>query len=198
MQSPQPHLQTSLPVERTNSFGEVIVEAFRNKYDFLSNFFVTNTPITWRGQKFSTSEHAYQWAKTDDLVEQRTVLVHVMDWGNDKFYEMPTTPGQAKTAGAGVTLRADWEETRLEIMYDILMAKFTQNWDLRQKLLDTGDAMLIEGNTWCDNFWGACKCKKCEHKEKENMLGKLLMRLRTELGKPTRVFCLGCPVDPKV
>jgi ribA/ribD-fused uncharacterized protein len=92
-------------------------------------------------------------------------------------------------------LRADWEETRLDIMYDILKAKFTQNPEIRQKLLDTGDTMLIEGNTWCDNFWGSCTCPDCKRKEKKNMLGKLLMRLRTELSTPSKVYCLGCPVQ---
>jgi ribA/ribD-fused uncharacterized protein len=190
MQSPQPHLQTCLPVERTNSFGEVIIEAFCNEYDFLSNFYLA--PLTWRGQKFSTSEHAYQWAKTDNPKEQKTILVYVMESG----YEMPTTPGQAKRAGQIVTKRADWEEIRLDIMYDILIAKFTQNWDLRQKLLATGDAELIEGNSWHDNDWGACRCSDCAKEEKNNYLGKLLMRLRMELAKPSHIACLGCPLEP--
>jgi len=189
MQSPQPHLQRSLPVERKTAFGEIIIEAFRNEYDFLSNFFVA--PVTWRDQKFSTSEHAYQWAKTDDPEEQKTILVYVMESG----YEMPTTPGQAKSAGKAVTKRADWEQTRLDIMYDILKAKFTQNWDLRQRLLETGDAELVEGNSWHDNTWGACRCSECAKKEKTNFLGMLLMRLRTELAKPSAVYCLGCPVQ---
>ena len=189
MQSPQPHLQTSLPVERTNSFGEVIIEAFRNEYDFLSNFYVA--PVTWRGQKFSTSEHAYQWAKTSDPAEQKTILIYVMESG----YEMPTTPGQAKSAGKVVTKRDDWEATRVDVMYDILKAKFTQNWDLRQRLLKTGEAELIEGNSWHDNDWGACRCHDCTKKEKTNFLGMLLMRLRTELSKPSQVYCLGCPVQ---
>ena len=192
MQSPQPHLTTSLPVERTSPFGERIIQAFRNEFDFLSNFYLSE-PFEWRNKKFSTSEHAFQWAKSDDPAEQKTVLVETIDY-DGKLYEMPTTPGQAKKAGAKVTLRPDWEATKLDIMYDILKAKFTQNWGLRQKLLATGDAMLIEGNTWHDNFWGSCKCADCAKKEKENMLGKLLMRLRTELSKPSPIACLGCPV----
>ena len=190
MQSPQPHLQTSLPVEHTNSFGEVIIDAFRNEYDFLSNFYIS--PLTWKGHKFSTSEHAYQWAKTDDPAEQKTVLVHVFETGG----EMPTTPGQAKSAGGAVTLRPDWEETKLNIMYDILKAKFTQNWGILQKLLNTGDAELIEGNSWHDNWYGDCKCQGCKNIPGQNILGKILMRLRTELGKPSKIYCLGCPVAP--
>lgn len=44
--------------------------------------------------------------------------------------------------------------------------------DYLQKLLETGDGLLIEGNNPHDTFWGACKEKG------QNNLGKLLMRLR--------------------
>ena len=33
-------------------------------------------------------------------------------------------------------------------MYEIVQAKFTQNPDLKEKLLATGDEYLEEGNTW--------------------------------------------------
>ena len=44
----------------------------------------------------------------------------------------------------------------------------------------TGDAELIEGNTWHDNYWGVCSCSKCNGRGK-NRLGKLLMKVREEL-----------------
>ena len=51
---------------------------------------------------------------------------------------------------------------------------------LRQMLLDTGDAILIEGNFWHDNFFGSCTCPKCGNKGQNN-LGKLLMQIRDEM-----------------
>ena len=39
-------------------------------------------------------------------------------------------------------------------MYEIVLAKFTQNPDLKKKLLATGDEHLEEGNTWGDTIWG--------------------------------------------
>ena len=39
-------------------------------------------------------------------------------------------------------------------MFDIVLAKFQQNDNLRFRLLDTSDNKLIEGNTWHDTFWG--------------------------------------------
>jgi predicted NAD-dependent protein-ADP-ribosyltransferase YbiA (DUF1768 family) len=48
-------------------------------------------------------------------------------------------------------------------------------------LLATGDEELIEGNTWHDNTWGNCVCQKCQDIPGRNMLGMLLMELRTEI-----------------
>ena len=52
---------------------------------------------------------------------------------------------------------------------------------LGQKLLDTGDEELIEGNHWCDNVWGNCYCEKCANITGQNRLGQMLMRVRDEL-----------------
>lgn len=52
---------------------------------------------------------------------------------------------------------------------------------LKKKLLETGDAELIEGNYWHDNTWGQCYCPRCKNKIGENHLGKLLMKIRESL-----------------
>lgn len=60
-------------------------------------------------------------------------------------------------------------------MYEICKAKFTQNEDLKEKLLATGNNILEEGNTWGDRVWGTVNGVG------ENRLGKILMRVREEL-----------------
>lgn len=60
-------------------------------------------------------------------------------------------------------------------MYEIVLAKFTQNPELLDKLKATGDAILIEGNYWHDTFWGVCEGKG------KNYLGKIIMKIRAEL-----------------
>ena len=72
-------------------------------------------------------------------------------------------------------LRGDWEEVKDNIMYEICKAKFTQNEDLKEKLLATGNDILEEGNTWGDRVWGTVNGVG------ENRLGKILMRVREEL-----------------
>lgn len=70
---------------------------------------------------------------------------------------------------------------RLEAMESILRSKFSVP-ELKEKLLSTGNAELIEGNYWHDNFWGSCQesCAKCFSKEKHNHLGKILMKIRQD------------------
>jgi ribA/ribD-fused uncharacterized protein len=129
---------------------------------------------------FPTSEHAYQWAKTLDPGEKDYILHNYSDIGSSAI-AFETTPGVAKRRGKEITLRSDWSEVRYGIMVEIQRAKFTQHCGLRQKLQETGDAILIEGNNWHDNTWGECSCDGCKNKEKQNLLGKALMQVRDEL-----------------
>jgi predicted NAD-dependent protein-ADP-ribosyltransferase YbiA (DUF1768 family) len=64
-------------------------------------------------------------------------------------------------------------------MYTLLMLKF-ENEYLREKLLETGDADLIEGNRWHDKFWGKCVCDKCKGAG-ENNLGRILKKIRDRI-----------------
>ena len=60
-------------------------------------------------------------------------------------------------------------------MQEIVQAKFEQNPVLAKWLLNTGDAKLIEGNTWNDRYWGVCAGIG------QNKLGKILMKVRDNL-----------------
>lgn len=72
-------------------------------------------------------------------------------------------------------LRKDWESVKDQVMYKALQAKFTQHESLKELLLSTGDAKLIE-HTANDNYWADGGDGKGKNK-----LGLLLMRLRNEL-----------------
>ena len=93
--------------------------------------------------------------------------------GRRAFAELDAS--DAKKLGRQVPLRGDWEEVKDNIMYEICKAKFTQNEDLKEKLLATGNDILEEGNTWGDRVWGTVNGVG------ENRLGKILMRVREEL-----------------
>lgn len=137
------------------------IDHFRGEYAFLSNFW--EIPVTYQGLTYGSNEAAFQAQKCMTKEERLP------------FTEM--RPAMSKKAGRRVQLRADWEDVKLSIMEDIVRAKFTQNEDLKQLLLATGDLVLEEGNTWHDTFWGV----DVKTQEGENHLGRILMRVRQEL-----------------
>lgn len=53
----------------------------------------------------------------------------------------------AKREGYKVKLRENWEDIKIDVMYQIVLAKFSQNEFLKQKLIATGREWLEEGNT---------------------------------------------------
>lgn len=140
------------------------IDSFRGEYRFLSNFFMCYSWLPCEGVFYPTAEHAYQAAKTDNKTERRRIAY------------LPTA-GAAKREGRKLTLRRDWEQIKLRVMYTIVRVKFNANPGLAQMLINTGDAELIEGNAWGDTFWGTCKGVG------RNELGKILMRVREELEK---------------
>lgn len=141
------------------------ISGFNGSYGFLSNFYAI--PIEFEGLKYTSVEHAYQAAKTEDDNLRATIA-------------SLTTPGYAKKAGRNLLLREDWEDVKIPIMLRLLQKKF-RNPILKAALLQTGDAYLVEGNYWHDNFWGNCSCSRCQRIQGENWLGKLLMQVRDEL-----------------
>lgn len=83
-------------------------------------------------------------------------------------------PSEAKALGKKIKIRPDWESVKLYIMESLVWNKF-QDPVFGQKLTNTGDAMLIEGNWWGDRYWGVCKGVGANH------LGKILMNVRERL-----------------
>lgn len=134
------------------------IDSFSGKYRFLSNFWPCK--VVWEGVEYPSTEHAYQAAK---LVNKE-----------DRELVRNATAAEAKKLGRKFPMIDGWDNVRLNVMYDLCLQKF-QNPELKQKLLDTGDAILIEGNWWGDTFYGVCKGIG------ENNLGKILMRIRSEL-----------------
>ena len=138
-----------------------IINDFRGEYRWLSNYHLID--IKYKGKVYTSSESAYQAQKTDDIEWQEKI-------------RLAPTPKEAKKLGAKCPLKPYWNNIRIIHMNNILNIKF-DNEELRQKLIDTKDSVLIEGNYWHDNFFGSCNCEKCGNKG-ANVLGTLLMLVR--------------------
>ena len=90
-------------------------------------------------------------------------------------------------------LRPAWDDIKLNVMRDLVWRKFSEDPELRAKLLATGDAELVEGNAWGDTFWGVDQSGKGE-----NHLGKILMETRTRLTKQTAAVLYAKRVAPEI
>ena len=96
---------------------------------FLSNFYPS--PFTVNGIQYKSNEHFFQSAKALDPTEAL--------WVRDAPDAL-----ESKRRGRKVRLRPDWDTVKLDVMAEGIWAKFTQNPDLKAKLLATGDAILGE------------------------------------------------------
>lgn len=114
------------------------------------------------GLEWDTVEHYFQAMKTTDASLRGTI-------------RFAGSPKLAKRLGRQLPLRSDWEAVKIPVMRRALMHKFEVNNEMGRLLLETGDAFMVEGNTWGDRFWGAVD------NVGENWLGALLMLRRAEL-----------------
>jgi ribA/ribD-fused uncharacterized protein len=118
-------------------------------------------PIDLDGERWPTSEHYFQAQKfEDDAYRQKIRKIN--------------SPMQAARLGRDRTqkLRGDWESVKVAIMRQAVMAKFTQHEDLRELLLSTGEARIVE-HTENDDYWG-----DGGDGSGKNMLGAILMEIR--------------------
>jgi ribA/ribD-fused uncharacterized protein len=83
----------------------------------------------------------------------------------------------------------EWDLKRVNVMFYLVMQKFSRHLELRDKLLATKNAALVEANAWKDKFWGEYyqwneALNKWDYVGGENKLGKILMNVRYLLGGP--------------
>lgn len=154
-----------------------MINQFKDEYRFLSNFFMTT--VMFDGVLYPSSEHAYMAAKTTDP-ETRAYISTIISCADAKAY------------GRTIPLRAGWDSMKFAIMHEILMDKFERNPIIRQKLIDTGDQQLVEGNWWGDKIWGVC----LKTNQGQNHLGQALMTVRTHMqlryaAKPVQLIIAG-------
>jgi ribA/ribD-fused uncharacterized protein len=156
-----------------------VIDIFDGPYRFLSNFAFSPIvvrmeyfPGYYRKVAFSTVEHAYQANK----------MVKFSDVEKIQAIE---PPNEAKKLARSLPLRKNWDTIRIPTMTRLIDLKFPFYADMYRensylpimtdKLLDTEDCRLIEGNWWNDIFWGKC------NGEGENHLGKILMARREKI-----------------
>lgn len=114
-------------------------------------------------------EREYQAAKAADPAVAAEILACTEPFGKLG----------SKKMGRNALYRPDWELVKFQVMSHFVLKKFTEHEELGDKLVSTGNALLVEGNGWHDNIWGDCKCggPDCQNPGL-NWLGHVLMVTR--------------------
>lgn len=139
---------------------------------YLANF--SDTPFFLRGRRWATVEHYYQSQKFRHDLELMQRIANA------------ATPLAAKHLAKTFREKIDpkWGQIREGVMYDAISAKFRQNHDLAEKLVSTGDEMIVEAAA-DDDYWGNGRDGLGL-----NRMGVLLMRLRQEMASNRSGFSL--------
>jgi len=134
------------------------ITSFTGDYDFLSNSY--KSPVEFNGIEYATVDACY-WAQRPKDEHSRI-----------KFARLK--PAKAKAKAINAIPRDDWDDVKVNIMNNILLKKFGKE-ELKKKLLDTGNAELINNVSYNDEFYGV------HYGNGENILGKLLMQIRDKI-----------------
>ena len=170
-------LKVKLPVEE----GEAPVFFFAgnpalNEFKEFSS--MHEAPIQIDGTTFPTVEHYYQWSKAKQFGDAE-IQAKIMKTASAK---------SVKSYGKKVKNFNDeaWNERKDQVMRVAVKAKFMQHPELLKKLRDTGTRPIAEADPR-GKYWGigtsadTSKAKDPERWPGKNVLGKILMELRSEL-----------------
>lgn len=125
-----------------------------------------------------------------DTVEKYMMAMKAKLFGDFEVQkEIMKTTHQAKIKALGRKVRnfdpVIWDNHKYQIVYKGNYEKFTQHQDLKERLLSTGDAILVEASPY-DKVWGiGSNDPKVIADESlwkgENLLGKILMEVRDDI-----------------
>lgn len=129
----------------------------------------------YQDQEFFSSEQAFMWEKARFFRDEKMaeLILHTQN------------PKDAKALGRKVRgFDAErWIIGSFQVMMSVNIAKYSQNPNLKEKLLATGDKTLVEASPY-DKIWGIGLSEdddRCldEHQwQGMNLLGKALMQVR--------------------
>ena len=147
-----------------------IISGFKKEYEFLSPFHI---------HEFMYKENVY--SSLVNVLYEKYVLASDLSGGQKNMlinkirtgFPMNSKRLLEKHGIAEVDISED-------DLYEIILEKFSSDDLLKEKLLETGSQELIYLNTWGDTRFGMCLTEE-ETVKGENLLGKALMRVRTNL-----------------
>ena len=132
----------------------------------LDNF--SSFKVERNGYLYASAEEAYQAARFEGVskeIVERIKNSHSAD------------EAQRIARASKDKQRSDWDDVKVDVMEEILRLKVAQNTYVKEKLLQSGEYLLVEDSPK-DSFWG------CGYdRSGDNRLGKLWMKIREDLRK---------------
>jgi len=138
-------------------------------YGCFSNWYLCK--IMKNGLEYCSSEQALMWEKAM-LFNDKEIANQIMQTNNQAGIK--ALGRKVKNFDENI-----WAQKRYQIMVDILICKFRQNKDLKDKLMSTGDSELFECSPY-DKIWGIGSYN-INTPNGQNLLGKALMEVREKL-----------------
>lgn len=137
------------------------IVGFSGEYEFLSNSY--NCKIYDEKDKltYSNIESALIAQKSTDFGTRR------------KFTRLNAMKARKKESS--IPDNYEWEDNKDKIMYSFIVDKFKKGSSLADKLIKTGNKILINAVSYPDEYYGV------HYGKGENKLGKMLMKRREEL-----------------
>ncbi|OZG74065.1 swarming motility protein YbiA [Hahella sp. CCB-MM4] len=132
-----------------------------DEYGAFSNF--SAYPIKLKGKVWPTSEHYFQAMKFLSAEDQEQIR-------KAKSPMLAARMGRDRKK----KIRKNWDSVKNSVMKEALLAKFSQHDDLKNLLISTRPAKLVE-HTSNDSYWGDGGGRG------KNMLGQILMEVRETL-----------------
>ncbi|RYE15423.1 MAG: NADAR family protein [Rickettsiales bacterium] len=166
------------------------------EWNELSNFYILETPITYDGKKYATSEHLYQASKyfvenpTKEQLEYIEIIRTSSTPAESKIYSRKNlkykflTPEQRNIIQKyeNVEPNKNWESKKERLMMMCLTLKFSSDKHSRDVLLSTENALLCESSPY-DLYWGLGP-----KGYGQNRLGVLLMKVRREINNVSTLY----------
>lgn len=137
------------------------IVGFNGEYEFLSNSY--NCKIYDEKDKLTYSN-----------IESALIAQKSTDYGTRrKFTRLNAMKARKKESS--IPDNYEWEDNKDKIMYSFIVDKFKKGTVLADKLIKTGNKILINAVSYPDEYYGV------HYGKGENKLGKMLMKRREEL-----------------
>ena len=147
------------------------------QYAYLSNFYLSQ--FTDEDDIIYHCSEQYLMACKAFIMNDLTTMEKIMHADNP--YQCKKLGRQVKNWNQEV-----WDQNKCDIMFDALYYKFSQNDDILQKLLSTGNSILAEASPR-DRIWGIglniTDAQSGKTWRGKNLLGQTLMGIRDYLSK---------------